>query len=391
MLTSRDYASYSRTHAVQDIVRVRLLALLCAAAASCRLSAASSRRLQGSWNVDSDNSCEKGSPGCLHVSYRVGGCAAAGKPVLVDFLLAENRCVNEAPHFGTATGKTFKASCNLSSGIITTLMFDARKTSNCSGDYLQKFELHSGAPCDSGTRMNASGCAVCSHREHAGRGEYANAVDTFLRGRADLILDLRARDYIGSGKTWKSRAGPSATLVGGAAQIGDEAHDQPTAISFDNERQYATIDVNTHPRDMPKVTYSIEAKLPSEIVSPNPGWLVSQYPCDEHDGGRNGPFGWCRAISLGPGVALPVPSFVRPGSKTFQFSMPPPPVDEWFHIVATWSHGQRSCVYMNGVHRQCDTHANDPTYKEYGGGKGEWPRTGGTHRIYKEFKYVCIK
>ena len=155
-----------------------------------------------------------------------------------------------------------------------------------------------------------------------------------------LVLDLRKTDYDG-GTHWYARTGPSAIIVG------KPVFTTKNGFYFRQSlHQYATVAMNTDGFDMPFCTYSIWLKLPKAIGSACRGWAMSQSP--DH--------GWSRSITLND-PRLSKTSGVSISSRTlWKNTLPKPPVNKWFHVVASWADElgtQYGCVYLNGQKGLC--------------------------------------
>ena len=88
---------------------------------------------------------------------------------------------------------------------------------------------------------------------------------------------------------------------------------------------------------MPDCSYSLWAQLPSPIRS-GLGWAMSQYP--DH--------GWSRSITLNDHRLSRTRGVSATIGGGWRNTLPKPPVGKWFHVVATWSQGSQTCVYLNG-------------------------------------------
>jgi hypothetical protein len=89
---------------------------------------------------------------------------------------------------------------------------------------------------------------------------------------------------------------------------------------------------------------------------------MSQYP--DH--------GWSRSITLNDGRLSRTAGVSLTYGGGWRNTLPKPPLKEWFHVVGTWAHGMRSCVYLNGKLGQCTAarngkHATTPEHLIIGG------------------------
>ena len=119
---------------------------------------------------------------------------------------------------------------------------------------------------------------------------------------------------------------------------------------------------------MPKCSYAIWAKIPKPVTS-GLGWIMSQYP--DH--------GWSRSITINDGRLSRTRGVSATVGGGWANTLPKPPVNQWFHVVATWNQNVQTCVYLNGKKGQCTkaTNGRHPSAKEtlIIGGRG--PNDGG--------------
>ena len=116
---------------------------------------------------------------------------------------------------------------------------------------------------------------------------------------------------------------------------------------FDKHTQWAGASINTDGDDMPDCSYSLWALTPRAVQS-GLGWIMSQYP--DH--------GWSRAITINDGRLSRNAGVSATTGGGWRNTLPKPPVNKWFHIVATWDHGVQTCVYLNGKKGQCTKAGN---------------------------------
>jgi hypothetical protein len=83
---------------------------------------------------------------------------------------------------------------------------------------------------------------------------------------------------------------------------------------------------------------------------------MSQYP-DQ---------GWSRSITLNDGRLSRTTGVSVTYGGGWRNTLPKPPMKKWFHVVATWDHDKRSCVYLNAKLGQCTAARNGkhPSRKE---------------------------
>lgn len=163
---------------------------------------------------------------------------------------------------------------------------------------------------------------------------------------SSLVLDLHAKDWNPNSRMWKSRVGTIAALGHGGDVI-KVFKNGAYSVRMDSSDDNFLFPLDVGPDKMPKATFEIWAYL--DKVTPNSfGWLMGAENggCDRyiilHDKRINGAGPSCKAIGQQGGWGL--------GNA---------PTGQWSHLVAVYTQGGPSYMFLNGKKSKVITTKHD--------------------------------